>query len=629
MIRHTITLIYRSFHRAKTTFFINLIGLSTALASALLIYLWIQDELNFDKFHEKDGRLFQVMENVRNSNGKVTRDATPIGMAELLLETFPEVDHAATVTPMAWFPKFIIDDQGNRLKNESKFAGKNFFHIFSYPLLYGNKDQVLLDRHSIVISESLAAKLYGSADKAVGQVIPWELSQIKQECKVTGVFKDIPSNSSEQFELVLPIALLGEIMGFDPGEIGPTGPSTFVVLKEGADLNAFNKKISGLMASRTDTKDADFLATPYSKKYLYGKFENGVQVETRMQYVKLFVLLALLILCIACINFMNLTTAKASRRMKEIGVKKVVGASRKTLVLQYISESVLMSFVALVAAIFIAHLLLPQFNQVTGKFLMFSFTFSHLAVYFILAIITGILAGSYPALYLSGYKAVAVLKGHRTGSFGELLARKGLVVFQFSISIIAIVGALVIYRQMVFVQTKNLGYDKENLIYFELEGKVATDHETFISEIRKTPGVINASAMVGNIVGTVGHSMEIDFNNKIIPFHWLGIDDGMIETLGIEMKSGRTFSRDFNDANRIIFNQAAIDAMGISDPIGKVISFGNERVEIIGVTKNFHLRSLHEEITPLAFRLETTHLWNIFVKLEEGRQKQTLANIEA
>lgn len=628
MILHTITLNYRSFLRSKTTFFINLIGLSTALASTLLIYLWIQDELSFDKFHEKDDRLYQVMENIGNNHGIVTRDATPFGMAEFLIETLPEVEQAATVTPMAWFPKFIIDDKGRRLKNEGKFAGINFFNIFSYPLLYGDSDQVLRNKYSIVISENLAAKLYGSADRALGQVISWELSHLKQQCTVSGVFKDIPPNSSEQFELVLPIDLLGEIMGFDPRKIGPIGPATFLILREGADPDRFNAKLSRLMAGKTGGKAADFIIVPYSKKYLYGKFENGVQVETRMRYVKLFGLLALVILCIACINFMNLATAKASRRMKEIGIKKVVGASRKSLILQCMGESILMSIMALIIALLMANLLLPQFNQMTGKLLVFGFASTDLMVYGATAIVTGILAGSYPALYLSSFRPVRVLKGYVSGSFAELMARQGLVIFQFAISIIAIVGVLVIYQQMVYVQTTNLGYTKENLIYFELEGRVAEDHEAFLSEVQKIPGVINASAMVGNIVGTVGHGMQIKFNNKVIQFHWLGIGYEMIETLGIEMESGRAFSRRFNDSARIIFNQAAIDAMEISDPIGKLIPFGDDQVEIIGVTKNFHLRSLHEAITPLALRLEPDIFWNIFVRLEEGRQDQTLRNLQ-
>lgn len=628
MILHTILLNYRSFLRAKTTFFINLIGLSTALASTLLIYLWIQDELNFDKFHEKDDRLYQVMENIHNHDGIATRDATPFGMAELLLETLPEVEQAATVTPMAWFPKFTIDNKGNRLKHEGKFAGKDFFNIFSYPLLHGDADQVLEGKYSIVISENLAEKLYGSADSALGQVISWELSHLKQQCTVTGVFKDIPRNSSEQFELVLPIELLGEIMGFNPAEMGPIGPATFLVLKGGVNPDALNAKISSLMAEKTGEKTTDFIFVPYSKKYLYGKFENGVQVETRMRYVKLFGLLALVILFIACINFMNLTTAKASRRLKEIGIKKAIGASRKTLIIQYMGESVLMSVIALITALLMVNLLLPQFNQVTGKQLVSGFTVTDLTVYGATAIVTGILAGSYPALYLSSFRPVKVLKGYVSGSFAELMARKGLVIFQFAVSIVAIVGVLVIYQQMVYVQTRNLGYAKENLIYFELEGRVAEDNEAFLSEVKKIPGVINASAMVGNIVGTVGHGMEIKFNNKAIQFHWLGIDYEMIETLGIEMESGRTFSREFNDSARIILNQAAIDVMDISDPIGKMIPFGDDQVEIIGITRNFHLRSLHEVITPLAFRLEPDIFWNIFVRLEEGRQSETLRNLQ-
>lgn len=628
MILSTIALIYRSFLRSKTTFVINLIGLSTALASALLIYLWIRDELGFDKFHEKDERLFQVVENIRNNQGIVTREATPIGMAELVLETLPEVEHAAAVTPMAWFPKFIIDDRGNRLKSEGKFVGRNFLDMFSYPLLHGDKDGALQERYSIVISETLAQKLYGSTGNAIGQVIPWQLSHIKQECIVTGVFKDIPRNSSEQFELILPIDLLGEIMGFDPKDIGPPGPGTFLVLNEAADPMAFSKKMSDLMASKTNVKEADFRLVPYSKKYLYGKFENGVQVETRLKYVRLFTLLALLIICIACINFMNLTTANAGRRMKEIGVKKVVGASRKTLVLQYMGESIFMSLIALVAAMIIAKLLLPQFNVLTGKMLVFDFSATSLMVYTGIAILTGVVAGSYPSLYLSGFKALTVLKGHVRGSFGELMTRKGLVVFQFAISIIVIVAAFVIRHQMEFVQSKNLGYDKENLIYFELEGTVATDHATFLSELRKIPGVVNASAMFGNIVGTIGRGMQTSVNNKVIPFHWLGVEYGMIETLGIEMISGRTFSSDHNDSSRVIFNQAAIDAMGIQDPVGRVIPFGDERVEIIGVTRNFHLRSLHEAITPLAFRLERSGLWNIFVRLDKTTRNETLATLE-
>ncbi|HEX8039245.1 MAG TPA: ABC transporter permease [Chryseosolibacter sp.] len=620
---------YRSLLRSKGTFFINLAGLSTAMACSLLIYLWINDELAFDKFHEKDARLFQVMENVRNSNGIATRDAMPIGMAQLLLATMPEVEYAATVTPMAWFPKFILQDAGMRIKKEAKFVGKNFFNIFSYGLLAGDRDHVLARRYSIVISEALAKTLFGSADAAVGKTLPWELAHFKKECIVSGVFEDVPANSSEQFDLLLPIDLLGQMMGFNEEELGPPGPKAYVVLKDGADLTAFNKKLSTLMSAQTGVPRADFFGVKYSSEYLYGKFENGKQVGTRVQYVKLLAFIALIILFIACINFMNLVTAKASARMKEIGIKKAIGAGRKMLILQYLAESVMMSLISLITGLGIATLLLPQFNEVTGKRLFFDLSTGAIGTYAAIALVTGVVAGSYPALFLSGFKPVTVLKGQLRGSWAELLTRKGLVVFQFTISIVAMLAVFVIDKQMAYVQSRNLGYDRDNLIYFELEGKAAVDYQTFFSEVRRIPGVVNASGMVGNIIGSMGHAEEVDFANKKVLFHWLPVDYEMIETLGIELEAGRTFSRQFNDSARVIFNRAAIDALEIDEPLGKVVNFGGEMVEIIGITKNFHVQSFHEKITPMAFRLETKMLGNIFVRIAKGKDKEVLSGLQA
>ncbi|HTF27490.1 MAG TPA: ABC transporter permease, partial [Flavitalea sp.] len=308
MIFHIVKSYYRSFLGSKSVFFINLFGLSSALACTLLIYLWIKDEMSFDKFHEKDDQLFQVMENIHNSNEIITREATPIGMSELLLETMPEVEYAATVTPMAWFPRFIIEHSGGRLKNEGKFVGEDFFNIFSYPLLYGDNDQVLQGRYSIIISERLAKTLFGSAGNAMGKTIAWELGHFKKGCQVTGVFEDVPYNSQDQFDLILPIDLLAELMNFSTHELGPPGPSSFVILKKETDREAFNKKLSKLMASKKGQKETDFFVVSYSSKYLNGNFDNGQQAGGRIQYVKLFAIIALVILSIACINFMNLTT---------------------------------------------------------------------------------------------------------------------------------------------------------------------------------------------------------------------------------------------------------------------------------------------------------------------------------
>ncbi|MEO7989426.1 MAG: ABC transporter permease [Chryseolinea sp.] len=626
MLYHSIKLIYRNFIRFKSTFLINLIGLSTGLVCTLLIYLWINDELSFDKFHER--RIFQVMENQTSSTGIITQEAMPSGMAYVLSEIIPEVEYAATVTPMAWFPKFTIEHEGTRIKNEGKFVGKDFFNIFSFELAYGNKEDIFKDINAIVISEALATKLFGSIANASGKTIAWEVAGIKKESVVSGIFHKLPANSSEQFDLLLNIDLLAQIMNFAKDDLMATGPSTFLTLKPGTDIKSFNDKVSRFMTDRTGKKQSEYFVVQYTSKYLYGKFENGVQTGSRMEYVKLFGVIGIIILLIACINFMNLSTAKASRRIKEVGIKKALGAWRKTLVAQYLGESVFISFLSLGIAILLVTILLPSFNEITGKQLELNFSIRTICAFLVITLATGIVAGSYPALYLSGFNPAIVLKGKLNTSIGELFARKGLVIFQFAVSIIFIVSVVVIYQQMSFVQNRNLGYDKDNILYFEIEGKVAENHNAFLDAARAIPGVKNVSAMVGNIASSFGNSFYVDFEDRKIPFHDLMVDYGMIETLGIPMKEGRAFAPSFNDIDRIVLNSAAVDKMGIKDPIGKQIDFGGKKVEIIGVTENFHHRSLHEEIAPLAFILETRQLLNIFIKIEQGREEETIQSLQ-
>lgn len=314
--------------------------------------------------------------------------------------------------------------------------------------------------------------------------------------------------------------------------------------------------------------------------------------------------------------------------MKEVGIKKAMGAWRLNLVTQYFGESVLISFVSLGVAVALVALLLPFFNDLTGKQLVLDITKEKVLAFLCLTLITGMLAGSYPALYLSGFKPVQILKGKIITSNSEQFVRKGLVVFQFAVSIIFVVSVIVIYKQMSFINNKNLGYDKDNILYLEIEGNVATRLNGFLKEVKAIPGVVNASAMVGNVIGSFGHPVEVTFEEKKVPLNRLAINYGMIETLGIEMKSGRAFEENFNDSDKVILNSVAADHIGIANPIGKIIDFGGRRLEVIGITENFHYRSLHEEITPLAFMLETEQLWNIFIKLDGNRQKEAIDNLK-
>ena len=628
MIQHHLLLIYRNFKRFKTTFFINLIGLSTGLACTLLIYLWVTDELNVDKFHENDERLFQVMEHQKHGGDVRVTDSTPWLLADALDDEMPEVQYSVVATPTYWFSRQTLSVDNNPIKANGKYASKDFFNTFSYRLLQGRPSEVLSDKSSIVISEDVARKLFDTTDEVLGKTIVYQQDQL---FKVSGVFVNLPSNSSEYFDFVLPYHLLTDQFP-EVTDWGNAGPQTFVVLRQGTDLATFNQKIAKYISTKHEDKHRTLFATKYSDGYLFGNYENGVQSGGRIEYVTMFSIVALFILIIACINFMNLSTAKAASRIKEVGIKKVVGARRRTLIVQYLAESMLMTFFAVAVAILFVDLLLPKFNEITAKNLSLEFDGHFMMSVAAILLFTGLVAGSYPALYLSGFQPAAVLKGRLTSSFGEMWARKGLVVFQFTLSIILIVSVLVIYNQIQFVQQKNLGYDKDNVIYFPNEGKAKTNLETFLSEMNKIPGVVKASSIGQSMIGD-GNTTEIQWDGMDpqvkIPFAVRPLNYDIIEMLELEIVDGRSFSRSFStDTSAVIFNEAGVAAMGMNGPVGKEISFeSGERFTIIGVVKNFHYESLRSKVAPLFFVLKPQYTQTIIARIAAGEEQETIARI--
>ncbi|QMU26709.1 FtsX-like permease family protein [Adhaeribacter radiodurans] len=635
MIRHTFLLIYRHFLRFKGTFLINLIGLSSGLACALAIYLWVYDEWHFDKFHEQDKQLFRVMENWRDANGITTKPETPHQLATALAAEMPEVEYAATVTPPAFFPKFTLNYKGNNIRATGKFVGKDYFKMFSFPLTQGDKNQVLIDKNALVISEAMAQRLFGTTKNVLGKPVEWETMGVKKTVFISGIFKGIPANSSEEFDFILNFeAFEKDVMNMGVNWDMPEPFYTYVVLKKGTNLELFNQKIANFLKNKSSkAQHRTLFLEPYSRHYLYGKYENGVPVPTRLEYVKLFSLIAVFILVIACINFMNLATARASRRLKEVGIQKTLGASRKILISQYLGEALLLTSLSLVLAIVLVVLFLPQFNQITGKQLALHFDGNLILSVLGITFITGIIAGSYPALYLSGFNPVAILKGKLNRSGNEVWARKGLVVFQFALSIIFIVSVLVVYRQIQYVQNKNLGYDKDQIITFEIEGKVTANVKTFLSEIKKIPGVVNASGKIDKFIGGFGAAAEntpITLDGKQIPVHNIRVNYGLIETLGIPVVAGRTFSRDFGaDTKKRVVNEAFVKALSLPEPVGKIVKGPNGmEFEIIGVVKDFHYKSLHEKVEPLLFTLEPELATVVLAKVAAGQEKETLARLQ-
>jgi|APTNR8051073442_1049403.scaffolds.fasta_scaffold00018_12 predicted permease len=626
MLQHNIILIYRNFLRAKGFFLINLFGLSTGLACTLLIYLWVRDEIKMDKFHDKDSRLFQVMEHQQYADEIMTTTSTPGVLAETLKEEVPEIEYAATTT---WVNSFTLSVKEHNVKADGFYVGADFFNIFSFPLVQGNPEKVLTDKTSIVISHELAIKLFSTAEDAIGKTV--EL-QHEKSFQVTGVFKKVPT-SSQQFDFVLSFETFKDdnewVLSW-----GNNGPPTYVILQEGSVAEDVSTKIKDFVKNRNEQSNVTLFLKPFSERYLYGRYENGKPAGGRIEYVKLFSIIAVFILLIACINFMNLSTARASRKAKEVGIKKSIGAQRQSLVIQYISESMVTATLSLLVAVTVVYLLLPAFNLLTDKHIVFTLFDSELLVWLLgITIFTGLLAGSYPAIFLSGFKPATVLKGELKGSWGELWARKGLVVFQFFLSVILIVSVLVIYKQIEFVQTKNLGYKKDNLIRIPIEGKVEASLETFLNEVKGVPGVVDASSMGHSLLGRNNNTSGLEWDGKnpddLILFENIRVNYDMIETLGVEFVEGRSFSRDHGtDTSAIIFNEAAIRVMGLKEPVGKVIKLWDQyNLEIIGVVKDFHFQSLHEVVNPLFFVLNPKNTWNVMIRLEGGKEQETLKSL--
>lgn len=630
MFRHNVLITYRSFLRNKGSFLINLFGLATGLACVLLIYLWVHDELQIDKFHEHDTRLYQVLEHVDQAGSIITRYSTAGPTAKALADEMPEVELGVTTT---YINSYVLTIGDKNLSADGIYASKDFFQLFSYDLIQGDQKQVLTEKASVVLSEELALRLFGTTEGVVGKMVEWNHEESYQ---VSGIFKDLSDQSSMKFDFVLTFEEFWDNNEWVQNWYN-TSPRTYLLLRAGTDIPLFNEKIRELIRTKTEgraTHRSPFAAR-YSDQYLYNRYENGVLTGGRIDYVNLFSAIAAFILLIACINFMNLSTARASQRMKEIGIKKTIGASRKNLISQYLIESSFMALLSLLVALLLVSLSLQQFNLITDKELELSLSWGSTAILIGSVLITGLLAGSYPALYLSGIKPISVLKDKLYNVAGESWARRGLVVFQFAISIVLIVSVMVVYQQIEYAQTKNLGYEKDNILFFERSGELwnGEKFETFLSEMKKLPGVTHVSSAGHDMTGHNGGTYGIQWPGKDpedrTEFERFPVNYGMIDLLDIKIKSGRVFSREFGtDTTKIIFNEAGIEFMGMDDPIGKKVTLWDEELEIVGVVKDFHYESFHEEVKPLFMWIAPERAHYVMAKIESKRTPELIAQVE-
>ncbi len=633
MIKNYLKVAWRNLIRNKAHTFINMAGLSVGLACSLLILLWVQNELSMDAFHKNGPNLYQVYERQYYDHKVTGQYYTPGVLAAEMKRVIPEVRYAANAT-FEQKSTFKVGDKILKLTGGS--ADADFFKMFSYPLLQGNAQNALRSISDIAVSKKMAEDFFGSAQSAMGKTIRVDN---KKDFIITSVFENVGANSSIKFDYLINWLSFLEDNPWAK-KWGNNTPFTYLQLRADANPALVDKKITDFLLNLdNDEKKGTFTQElglqRYDRVYLQGNLKDGKVEGGRIEYVHLFSIVAVFILLIACINFMNLTTARSVKRAKEIGIRKVVGAVRGVLIKQFISESLLLTSMAVIVSLFILVALLPFFNQITQKQIELPFDQPQFWLKLVLiTLVTGIVSGSYPALFLSSFNPVKVLKGTLKLDSGTTLFRKGLVVFQFVLSVVLIIGTIIVSRQVNYIQSINLGYDKENLVYIPMEGNLVSNYTVFKNEALKMPGIRSVTRSSNNPTNIGQSTIGVQWDGKDpkinISFSDAAVGYDYIRTMKLKMITGRDFSKDFpTDSAGYILNETALKRIGYTDPIGKSFTMWGNKGKIIGIVKDFHFNSLHEQIKPLV--LQYGEKWdggNMLVRTLPGKTKEALASLE-
>jgi putative ABC transport system permease protein len=632
MIKNYLKTAWRNLWKNKSFSAINIMGLGLGLACSLLIALWIQDELQIDAFHANGDQLYTIIRRVYFDNKKGAGYSTPGVLADQLKKEIPEITAASE---LSWNVDHTFQVGDKVLKLNGVYASPDYFGMFSYPLLKGKPATSLNSPVSLAISKKMAVDFFGSPENAIGKTIKYEN---KKNFTISAVFDDVQKNSSRQFDYVINwYTFLDENSWARDWD--NNGPSTVFQLRKDANPQLVEHKLTNFLRHLDKNQGKSFHSELglqlYRETYLHSHFTDDKTDGGRIDYVNLFSIIALFILVIGCINFMNLTTARSVKRAREIGVRKVVGAERGSLIRQFLGESVMLTVIAVGFAVILITLLLPEFNQITNKHIGLPFNQQSFWLGLVaLTLITGLLAGSYPALLLSSFKPVRVLKGFSKIDSGSVLFRKGLVVFQFTISALLIIGTIIISRQINFVQNQALGYDRENLVYIPLEGDLPGKYDILKNELLNMPGIqqitrtSDAPTNIGN--GTGGVNWDGKDPNVNIQFTQASIGYDFARTLKLKFVEGRDYSRDFaTDSTGYLINEAALKRIGYKNPIGKPLTFWGKKGTIIGVLKDYHYTSMHDAIYPLVLRFgEKETFGSALIRTKPGETKAALANME-
>ena len=590
MFKINLKIAWRSLWMHKTSSIINVTGLAIGLASCLMLMLYVAYEWNFDKQFEGSEQVYQVMTNFEDAAGKIsgTNELTGNGLAQVIREEIPEVTEVAR---LGYGGQSLIANGENSFKREAKFADPGILKIYNYEFIAGNPATALKTPNSVVLTEEMARVLFPDGD-ALNKVVRYNAAN---DLKVTGIIKDLPPNSSNTFDFLMPWSFYETLFDWvKQPEWGNFNWQTLVRVREGADIGLINSKMKGMIKKNGFDKAEPFLYR-LSDRHLFGKFVNGKPVGGDVDRIYLFVGLAFGILLIACVNFMNMATAKSERRAREVGVKKTIGASKGSLVTQFLTESMLLTFISVILAIALVEILLPTFNNLLQMKL--SITYNHLWTWLsiiLIIVLTGLIAGSYPALYLSAFDPVKTLKGAtKQGGRFRVNLRQVLVVGQFCFAIVLIIATLVIYRQVQYIKNRPVGYDINLLAEIQQEGELQNKFDLYKSQLLKS-GAVTAMCQTS---ATMSHDGSAFWNfewpgmaekGKEIVFNQLATTYDFVETNGIQLVAGRDFSRAFaSDTAAVLLSSNAVKIMGLKNPVGTRVKYHGMDVKVVGVFKDF------------------------------------------
>jgi len=600
MIRNHIKIVWRNLSKNKLYSFINIGGLAIGMAVSFILLLYVYNEFSFDKYHVNDARLYKVLKNQPTGGEISTGDDMPVQLAGVLQKDYPGIEKAARAGEMG---ATLLGYNHNTLRFPLTVVDPSFLEIFTIDFVKGNKYHAFDQLASIVISESAAKALFGSKNP-IGEVIKYDN---RLPVKVTGVMKDQPLNSSFKFKALISWAFAeSNDPGLKNSSWGNYSFNTYVLLKPGVNLAVLNASLKNVIARHDPyNKQNQIFLSRYSNWHLHSDYKNGVNVGGSIEYVRLFLFLAIGILLIACINFMNLSTARSEKRAREVGVRKVVGASRFTIIQQFLGESIIMALVSLVIALILVTMLLPYFNTIINQNLELPYQQPWMwAGVLLVTIITGFIAGSYPALFLSSFKPVKVLKGLTNSGKSALRPRQILVITQFTFASCLILCSILIYKQISFIKDKPTGYNQAGLIETGIDGTLGKSFENFRRDAIDAGAIADGALTSMSIVNNYSSSWGINWPGQVAGEEKIPIDQlvgtyHMVGTFGLNLLQGRDFSINRPaDSAAIILNEAAVKLMKFKEPLGKIVKWQGTKRTVIGVVKDFVWGNPYEPVKP-------------------------------